>query len=117
MGHLTRGGLSKQTSVFRPIPLTETPQRKPPPWPLRVLTCHRRLASLDSAVRRRANTKVSRVRSCPDFGLMVKTGGFVGGHWRVNRVLLEIVNRSLHVFNKKRAQVAADAVTHQDALN
>ncbi len=48
---------------------------------------------------------------------MMETRCLVRSHGRMNWVLLEVVDRSLHVVDQQRTEIAADTVTYQNPLH
>ena len=48
---------------------------------------------------------------------MLEAAGFFGGHGCVGRVLLEEVDRPLHIRKQQASQVATDSMTDKDSLD
>ena len=71
-----------------------------------------------TGTRRRVTIRVGRSSPRPTFGpSMMKPGRLRGRQRRVDRVLLEVVDRSLHVVHQQGTEVAADTMPHQDSLD
>jgi len=48
---------------------------------------------------------------------VVESAGLVGGKWITDRVLLEVINGSFDIVNQEASKVAANAMSHQNALH